>query len=129
MDDRENGGGPATSLAGTGEPEPPTAQPTRRQFLTGALAFSGLALSGGLLEAAAAHASTASAAPPGGAAATDPLRIGEIVRTPDGLLRGVITVRSGQRTLPGSSSPTLLRYLEGKNAQGQVVWPPAATGP
>jgi FtsP/CotA-like multicopper oxidase with cupredoxin domain len=129
VDDRENGGGPVTLPAGAGEPEPSTAQPTRRQFLTGALAFSGLALSGGLLEAAAAHASPAAAESAGAAAPPDPLRIGEIVRNADGKLRGVITIRSGQRTLPGTSSPTLLRYLEGKDAKGQVVWPPAPTGP
>lgn len=112
--------------------------PSRRQFLTGALAFGGMAWSG--LSTAGAAPGSAAAAPADELLPQDPtdgLKIGEIVRSRDGKLRGTITMLSGGRMLPGATSPTMLRYLQGKNAQGRVVWPllggipapPAMPGP
>jgi len=101
---------------------PPRAHPSRREFLTGALAVTGLAW-GGLLEPAAVRA----APPPPAGPALDPQRIGEIA-SQNGHLRGAITIRSGERVIPGSTQPRLMRYLEGRDAAGNVVWPPAPSG-
>lgn len=106
---------------------PAPAGPSRREFLTGALAVSGLAWSG-LLEAAPVRVAAPAAA--ASAPLLDPQRIGEITRdAANRKLRGTITIRSGQRTLPGQTRPSLMRWLEGKDAAGNVVWPPAPSGP
>lgn len=98
------------------------ANPSRREFLTGALAVTGLAWTG-LLEPATARAAAAMAP------VLDPARIGEITRdAANRRLRGTITIRSGQRVIPGATRPTMMRYLEGKDAAGNVVWPPAPSG-
>jgi FtsP/CotA-like multicopper oxidase with cupredoxin domain len=93
---------------------------TRRQFLTGALAVSGLALSG--VTAPAGAQSPAPAAPAQGS--SQELRtIGEI-RSRNGKMRAVITVRNEPRSIPGlqTTQPPMLRYFEGKGPDG--VWPP-----
>jgi FtsP/CotA-like multicopper oxidase with cupredoxin domain len=95
----------------------------RREFLTGALAVSSLALSG-LPEPAAAQT------------AGEPIqKIGEI-RSQGGKLRGVVTIRNEKRMMPedtqaGKLTPreAMLRYFEGKDVAGNVVWPPAPSAP
>jgi FtsP/CotA-like multicopper oxidase with cupredoxin domain len=91
---------------------------TRREFLTGALAVSGAAISGlavtGLPEPAQAQAGEVVFK-----------KIGEI-KSQNGRLRAVITVRNAKLSVPGDTSqtPPMLRYFEGKDAAG-TVWPPA----
>jgi len=92
---------------------------TRRQFLTGALAVSGLALSG--VPGPAGAQSPAPAAPAQGS--SQELRtIGEI-RSRNGRMRAVITVRNEARSVPGlkTTQPLMLRYFEGKGPEGG--WP------
>lgn len=108
--------------AGDAPSAPRWAMPTRREFVSGALVAGALAWSGVLdVRGLFATARTRRAFP---ALQT----IGEIGSV-DGKLRGVITIRSGMRTLPGAARPVPLRYLEGKNAAGEVVWPPPSTNP
>ena len=99
---------------------------TRRDFLSGALAASGLMLTG-LPEVAWPQP------PPSTPPKVQP--IGEIKSQGD-VLRGVITVRSEDRTIPADENAnvrqtrTPLRYFEGRDANGNLVWPPAnASGP
>jgi FtsP/CotA-like multicopper oxidase with cupredoxin domain len=95
---------------------------TRRQFLTGALAVSGLALSG--VPDPARAQSPALAAPAQGS--SQELRtIGEI-RSQNGKMRAVITVRNEARSISDlpTTQPPMLRYFEGKGPDGNL-WPPA----
>src|SRR5262249_11480072 len=93
----------------------------RREFIAGALAVSGVALAG--LPQPAAGQSTS----------PELQKIGEIVRQNDGKLRAVITVRNDNLILPGDPNydtkdrSTMLRYLEGRDAAGNLVWPPEPT--
>lgn len=128
MDEQQSGVHPAAEAEAQGEGGAADAGvrgTSRREFLTGALAVTGLAW-GGLLEPGTARA----AAPVTTTSALlDPQRIGEITRdAANKRLRGTITIRSGQRIIPGSTRPTMMRYLEGKDAAGNVVWPPAPGG-
>jgi len=99
-------------------PENPTVVSSRREFLGGALAVSSLALSG-LREAAVAQ--------PAPQPASAPPKIGEISSS-GGRLRAVITIKNADRMMPGDSGAferkTMVRYFEGKDASGNVVWPP-----
>ncbi|HEV3050668.1 MAG TPA: multicopper oxidase domain-containing protein [Longimicrobium sp.] len=103
------------------------ARPTRREFVMGALAVSGLAWTG-LLDIfspaeAAAHVRVPLAPTP------EPLRQMREIASEGGRLRGVITIRNAERTLPGTTRRVMMRYLEGKDAQGNVVWPPSPQTP
>jgi FtsP/CotA-like multicopper oxidase with cupredoxin domain len=95
---------------------------TRRSFLTGTASVSALALAG------LPKFATAQAAP-----GPNLLEIGE-VRGENGKLRAVVTVKSGQRLMPADptfgtpAQSTMLRYFEGKDSTGKVVWPPATPG-
>ena len=104
--------------------------PSRREFLFGTVGISTLVAS------VLGEASAAQVQPPAGAAApsapTVPLRIGEVV-SENGKLHAVISIKNANRTLPvdpgaGSASGKvrMLRYFEGKNAAGKLVWPPPA---
>ena len=94
--------------------------PTRRGFLAGAASVSGLAL------ASLPKSATAQAQP-----ASDLQEIGEI-RGANRKLQGVVTVKSGQRMMPADPAlglpkqTTMLRYFEGKDSSGKIVWPPAS---
>jgi FtsP/CotA-like multicopper oxidase with cupredoxin domain len=107
--------------------EAPRRLPTRRQFVTGALAFGALAWSG-TLDARPLFLDPAGLRKRLNLSPPVPLQKIEEIGAVDGRLRATITIRSGQRTLPGASRAVPLRYLEGKNGSGQVVWPPSSTG-
>ena len=108
-DVREQKSGPFSAI---------TPPPTRREFLSGALAISGAALSG-IPQRALGQPGPAS----------ELQTIGEIIRE-NGRLRAVIAIRNGNRTFPVGSSPgrapltRMLRYFEGKDSAGKA-WPPA----
>lgn len=99
---------------------------TRREFLAGAAMVSTVALTSPPELAAAQVQAPGSAAP-------EMQKIGEITHK-DGKLRAVITVLSEERMVPWKRDQpdrkAPIRYFEGKNADGEVVWPPAIrTGP
>lgn len=102
---------------------------TRREFLSGAMTASGLVLSG-LLETSATETSTSGSVLQGESSL---LKVGEIPSV-GGRLRGVITINTAKRLMPADQSAgtpgevQLLRYLEGKNSDGKVVWPPPEGG-
>jgi FtsP/CotA-like multicopper oxidase with cupredoxin domain len=94
---------------------------SRREFLAGALAVSSVAL------AALPKAATGQAVPE---VQKEVQKIGEIVAGRDGKLRATITVRNDKLILPAdpaldtADSETMLRYLEGRHPNGDLVWPP-----
>src|SRR5438552_894513 len=102
---------------------------SRREFLAGALGVSGLAITG-LLESGVEQVPPPTANAAQAAATPIPLRIGEIA-SENGKLHAVISIKNANRTMPvdpaaGSASGQvrMLRYFEGKNRAGEVVWPP-----
>jgi FtsP/CotA-like multicopper oxidase with cupredoxin domain len=110
--------GPGSARGQTGEQLSTTIPiPTRREFLSGALAISGVALSGVPQPAL------------GQSGSGEAQRIGEIV-SQNRRLRAVIAIRNGNRTFPAGSTPgsasrtRMLRYFEGKDSAGNM-WPPA----
>jgi FtsP/CotA-like multicopper oxidase with cupredoxin domain len=117
-----NGGeaGPGVSIARRTMPA------TRREFLTGGVAISALALAG-LPRTAVGQGSGPT--PSGGVTALR--EVGEI-RSDGSKLRAFITVQSGYRTMPADpqlntlAGRALVRYFEGKDPAGKIVWPPPA---
>jgi FtsP/CotA-like multicopper oxidase with cupredoxin domain len=101
---------------------------TRRKFLTGALTVSGLALSG---LPGRAVAQPRGPVPPTANCTQEVQKIGEI-RSQNGRLQAVITVRNEKRMLPADpqlgTAPreAMLRYFQGEDAAGNLIWPPAS---
>lgn len=98
------------------------APPTRREFLSTAVAASSLAFSDWLGPAAGAPS----------AGMSEDLQTIREIKSQGGKLQGIITIKSGRRMVPRNrdeadiQSP--IRYFEGKNSDGKVIWP-LATAP